>query len=104
MSKKLIGIDLGGTTAKFAILTEAGEIQQKWSIETNISDEGSHIVPDIIASIQHKLELFNMSASDFIGIGMGTPGTVNRENGTVIGAYNLNWKTLQEIKNQLRQL
>jgi glucokinase len=32
---------------------------------------------------------------------MGTPGTVNRENGTVIGAYNLNWKTLQEIKKPI---
>ena len=98
MSKKLIGIDLGGTTAKFAILTESGDIQQKWSIETNINDEGTHIVPEIIASIKHRLELYGMTSEDFIGIGMGTPGTVNRELGTVIGAYNLNWKTLQEIK------
>ena len=101
MSKKLIGIDLGGTTAKFAILSAEGEIQQKWSIQTNISDEGSHIVPDIIASIKHRLELYNMTSEDFSGIGMGTPGTVNRENGTVIGAYNLNWKTLQEIKKPI---
>lgn len=28
MDKKIIGIDLGGTTAKFAILTPEGEIQQ----------------------------------------------------------------------------
>ncbi|MCJ0583940.1 glucokinase, partial [Enterococcus cecorum] len=53
MSKKIIGIDLGGTTVKFAILTLTGEIQQKWSIPTNILDEGSHIVPDIIESINH---------------------------------------------------
>lgn len=39
MDKKIIGIDLGGTTAKFAILTPEGEIQQKWSIDTNILDE-----------------------------------------------------------------
>ena len=45
---KLIGIDLGGTTIKFAIMTATGDIQQKWSIQTNILDEGSHIVPDII--------------------------------------------------------
>ena len=49
MDKKIIGIDLGGTTVKFAILTSEGEIQQKWSIDTNILDEGSHIVPSIIA-------------------------------------------------------
>lgn len=36
MSKKIIGIDLGGTSVKLAILTTEGEIQEKWSIKTNI--------------------------------------------------------------------
>ena len=102
-AKKIIGIDLGGTTAKFAILTQEGDIQQKWSIQTNILDEGSHIVPDIIASINHHLDLYNLSAADFIGIGMGTPGSVDREKGTVVGAYNLNWKTVQPIRQQIEE-
>lgn len=101
MSKKIIGIDLGGTSVKFAILTQEGEIQEKWSIKTNILDEGSHIVPDIIASVQHRLELLNLSAEDFIGIGMGSPGAVDRFEGTVVGAYNLNWKTVQPIKKDI---
>ena len=101
MTKKLLGIDLGGTTVKMAILTETGEVQQKWSIQTNILDEGQHIVPDIIESIAHHLNLYNMSSSDFIGIGMGSPGTVDRHAGTVIGAYNLDWKTLQPVKEQI---
>ena len=101
VSQKLIGIDLGGTTVKFAILTEQGEVQQKWSIVTNINDGGSQIVPEIIASIQHHLDLFQMKASDFIGIGMGTPGTVDRAAGTVVGAYNLNWDTVQPVKEQI---
>lgn len=100
-NKKLIGVDLGGTTIKFAILTAKGEIQQKWSLRTNILDEGSHIVPDIIESINHHIDLYKMSRDQFIGIGMGTPGTVDRDNGTVIGAYNLNWKTLQPVKEQI---
>ncbi|MGO2082493.1 ROK family glucokinase [Vagococcus sp.] len=103
MNKKLIGIDLGGTTAKFAILTEDGEIQQKWSIQTNINDDGKKIVPDIIESIKHRLSLYEMTSDEFIGIGMGTPGTVDREAGTVIGAYNLNWSTLQEIKKPIEE-
>ena len=98
MSQKIIGIDLGGTSIKFAILTTAGEIQEKWSIKTNILDEGSHIVDDMIESIQHRLDLLGLAAADFQGIGMGSPGVVDREKGTVIGAYNLNWKTLQPIK------
>ncbi|MFC6316016.1 ROK family glucokinase [Lapidilactobacillus achengensis] len=90
--KKLIGVDLGGTSIKFAIMTMTGEIQQRWSEETNILDEGAHIIPDIIDSINHHLTMYAMDAADFAGIGMGSPGSVDRDQGTVIGAYNLNWK------------
>lgn len=101
LDKKIIGIDLGGTTAKFAILNQQGEAQAKWSIKTDISKGGANIVPDIIESIKQQLELSQLSTEDFMGIGMGSPGTVNRADGTVIGAYNLNWKTLQPIRQQI---
>ncbi|MCL2676942.1 MAG: ROK family protein, partial [Streptococcaceae bacterium] len=97
MTKKIIGIDLGGTSIKFGILTEDGEVQDKWAISTNILENGKHIVPDIIESIKHRLELYQLSPSDFRGIGMGTPGTVDIERGTVKGAYNLNWEETQEV-------
>ncbi|HIZ70667.1 MAG TPA: ROK family glucokinase [Candidatus Atopostipes pullistercoris] len=103
LDKKVIGIDLGGTTAKCAILNTKGEIQTKWSIETDISEEGSKIVPNLIDSINHQLERFQLTAEDFIGIGMGSPGTVNRVEGTVIGAYNLNWKTMQPVREQIEK-
>ncbi|ULT59005.1 ROK family glucokinase [Neobacillus drentensis] len=101
--KKLIGIDLGGTTVKFAILTEEGEIQQKWSIETDIQNEGKNIVPNIIESIKHRLDLYGLSTDNISGIGMGSPGTVDRAQGTVIGAYNLNWSSLQPVKEQIEK-
>ncbi|MFI3101708.1 ROK family glucokinase [Streptococcus suis] len=100
MSKKIIGIDLGGTSVKLAILTTEGEIQEKWSIKTNILDDGSHIVPDIIDSIKQRFETHGLTKDDFLGVGMGSPGVVDSEAGTVIGAYNLNWKTLQLVKEQ----
>ncbi|BBA92652.1 glucokinase [Streptococcus ruminantium] len=100
MSKKIIGIDLGGTSVKLAILTTEGEIQEKWSIKTDILDEGSHIVPNIITSIKHRFETHGLTKDDFLGVGMGSPGVVDSEAGTVIGAYNLNWKTLQLVKKQ----
>lgn len=99
--EKIIGIDLGGTSIKLAILTQEGEIQQKWSIPTNILDGGSHIVSDIIASIQHQMEQLNLTSKDFLGIGMGSPGVVDRKRGIVVGAYNLNWKSEQEIKTRI---
>ncbi|MCR8688645.1 ROK family glucokinase [Lactococcus petauri] len=97
MANKIIGIDLGGTSIKFGILTLEGEVQDKWAIPTNILSDGKHIVPDIIESINHRLNLYNLDKSDFIGIGMGTPGTVDIEAATVRGAFNLNWADAQEV-------
>lgn len=103
MSKKVIGIDLGGTTIKFAILSDEGVIQTKWSILTDSTEEGARIVPSIIQAIRHHLNLYRMTADDFIGIGMGTPGAVDFVNGTVTGAYNLNWKTTQFLKKEIEE-
>lgn len=97
MTNKIIGIDLGGTSIKFGILTLEGEVQDKWSIPTNILEDGKHIVPDIIASINHRIDLYKLDKSDFVGIGMGTPGTVNIKKGTVKAAFNLNWGNTQEV-------
>ncbi|MCW6683082.1 ROK family glucokinase [Aerococcaceae bacterium NML160702] len=98
MAKKILGIDLGGTSVKMAIISLEGEILEKWTIATNILEEGKHIVPGIIQSIQEHMERYQLSKEDFLGIGMGSPGKVDAERGTVIGAYNLNWRTLQPIK------
>ncbi|KXT76777.1 ROK family glucokinase [Streptococcus sp. DD12] len=97
MAKKLLGIDLGGTTIKFGIVTLQGEVQEKWAIATNTLDDGKHIVPDIVAAIKHRLDLYGMTAADFAGIGMGSPGAVDRSAKTVSNAYNLNWEDRQEI-------
>lgn len=103
MTKKIIGIDLGGTTVKFAILTSEGDIQQKWSLITDTTENGSRIVPAIVESINEQLEKYQLTPDDFIGIGMGSPGTVDRKAGTVIGAYNLNWKTSQPVKKIIEE-
>ncbi|WP_105955956.1 ROK family glucokinase [Apilactobacillus quenuiae] len=103
MVRKLIGIDLGGTTTKLAFLTDSGEILDKWAITTDVSANGSKIVPNIIKSITQKMENSDHKIDDFVGIGMGTPGSVDLANGTVVGAYNLNWKTTQNIKDQIEQ-
>ena len=102
-ANKLIGIDLGGTTTKMAFLKMSGEIINKWSIKTDKSDHGSHIVPNIIKSINNEITKTNHTKQEFIGIGMGTPGTVDRKKGTVYGAYNLNWATKQPVKAQIEK-
>lgn len=102
MAKSLIGIDLGGTTTKIAFVTHDGEITQKWSIPTDVSENGKHIVPNIITSLKKTMTDSGYTKDQFMGIGMGTPGAVDIENGTVIGAYNLNWTTTQRVRDQIQ--
>ncbi len=44
MTKKIIGVDLGGTSVKLAILDVLGNIEAQWSIPTDISDNGKKIL------------------------------------------------------------
>lgn len=103
MDKKLIGIDLGGTSVKIAILSRDGQIEQLWSIPTNIADEGAHIVSDIISSIQETLLANKLTENDILGIGMGSPGQIDYQKGTVTGAYNLGWATEQDIQSRFEK-
>lgn len=103
MKDKLIGIDLGGTSTKFAVISKSGDVIDKWSIKTDISENGSNIVHNIIESINNKLDELGLNHDEFLGIGMGSPGSVNRKEGTVVGAYNLNWRTVQPVRELIEQ-
>ncbi|MDT6980831.1 ROK family glucokinase [Levilactobacillus zymae] len=103
MARNLIGIDLGGTTTKMAFITVDGEILTKWSIPTETHDDGSHIIPNIIKSINEHITSSEFTTADFLGIGMGVPGPVDIENGTVLFAVNLNWKTRQRVRDQIQE-
>ena len=103
MTKKIIGVDLGGTSVKIAILDVLGNIEDQWSIPTDISDNGKNIVSDIIRSIQEYLLENSLSLGDIKGIGMGSPGKIDFEKGTVTGAYNLGWSKEQNIREQFEE-
>lgn len=96
MSKYCFGADIGGTTVKLGWLTVEGELLDKWQIPTRKEDNGSHILPDIVASVNEKIAEKNIDKSDVIGIGMCVPGPVD-DKGTVYKAVNLGWDVFNVI-------
>ena len=92
MEKMLLGVDLGGTTTKLALITTYGEIISKWEIATDKSENGKFITMNIAKAIDAKLEELNEPKSKVLGIGMGAPGPVNFSNGSIYEAVNLGWK------------
>ncbi|MGL5042077.1 MAG: ROK family glucokinase [Culicoidibacterales bacterium] len=89
MKKKLIGIDIGGTTIKIAFLAWNGEIISKWEIPTDISNKGLRILNDIKESINQKIVDLSMSKTDFHAVGVGVPGPVQLNVGYLPIAVNL---------------
>ena len=43
MSKKCVGIDIGGTTVKLGIFEESGVLVEKWEIPTRKENGGAYI-------------------------------------------------------------
>jgi glucokinase len=89
---RLIGIDIGGTSIKFALKDDAGTIEKKWSIPTNIAEKGKDIPKEICASIRMTLE--DAGLATVKGIGIGVPGPISPDGKTVVQAVNLDWKDL----------
>ncbi len=99
--KYCVGIDIGGTTVKMALFTEAGEMMDKWEIVTHTENEGVTILADVAASVLEKLESNYILKSDVIGCGIGVPAPVS-EAGIVNGSANLGWK-YKEVKKEAEE-
>lgn len=84
------GVDVGGTTVKLGLLTQEGELVEKWEIPTRIQEEGRAILPDIAAAIEACLTRHGIEKAAVLGIGIGVPGPVN-DAGLVNRCVNLNW-------------
>lgn len=89
---RLIGIDIGGTSIKFALMDDAGTIEKKWSIPTNIAEKGKDIPKEICDSIRTTLEDARLATVK--GIGIGVPGPISPDGKMVVQAVNLDWKDL----------
>lgn len=93
MSRKCIGIDIGGTTVKLGMFEQDGTLLEKWEIPTRKENGGAHILEDIAAAIKKKAAERGLSTADFEGAGMGLPGPV-LEDGHVEFCVNLGWKAM----------
>ena len=55
MEKYCFGIDVGGTTVKCGLFTVAGDVLDKWEIETSTENNGERILPDIAKAAGAKV-------------------------------------------------
>lgn len=96
-AKWLIGLDLGGTNIVVGVLPiDGGEVLALRTLPTE-SHRGAKFVVDRMISmveeaIREVIETHGGSRSDFAGVGIGSPGPLDRATGTVINTPNLGWR------------
>lgn len=77
--KKAIGIDLGGTSIYGAVINEKGQILKKTERKTPSHQGKMEVIESIIKVIDQ------LWSSDILGIGIGSPGTIDSNQGKVLG-------------------
>mgnify|MGYP001611821883 CR=1 FL=1 len=93
----IIGLDLGGTKVSAGALSQDGQRTAGLrSIETQAELGAEGVVDRIIGLIEDvilgAMQETGATRRDFIGIGIGAPGPLDRKNGVVIVAPNLGWR------------
>jgi glucokinase len=93
----IVGVDLGGTKIMVGALSEDGSHHYGMRSIPTHAEQGSDVVVDrIVGAIEgvilDTIAETNAARKDFVGIGMGAPGPLDRDRGIVVVAPNLGWR------------
>jgi glucokinase len=93
----IVGIDLGGTNIAAGVMPIDGTREIAMRMVPTRAEEGAEavvdrigaLIEDVIAQTQHETRA---ERGDFLGVGIGSPGPLDRARGVVIVTPNLGWR------------
>ena len=105
----IVGVDLGGTNIVAGAMPEDGSREIAIRTEPTRADQGAESVVDRIARmidtvIAETIAETGAKRDDFAGVGIGSPGPLDRERGIVIVTPNLGWRNFplrDEVSNRV---
>jgi len=104
VKRYIIGIDLGGTNLKCALLDEHLKIKAKSSFSTKSFDNQQKLICGIADAINNFILNQGLTRFSILGIGIGVPGPVDALKGIVHFLPNIpGWKEVQ-LKKILQQI
>ena len=93
-----LGIDLGGTNIVAAVVNEKYEIISEAKNPTLCPRPWKEILDDVAKTALEAAKMANLEMSDFPFVGIGSPGVISVETGTVIAAVNLGFENVPLTK------
>lgn len=104
MKRYAIGVDLGGTYTKLALVDGRGRLFYKASLRTADYSAKDELIDAIVYEIERILKKARLSFKGLLGIGIGVPGLVDFERGfiyyltNVRGWDNVSLKKILEVR------
>lgn len=76
-----LGVDLGGTNTKFALVREGGEVLESNAIPTKAMRKPEEVAHDIAQEVERLLQIAREQERDIPALGIGIPGRIDWEEG-----------------------
>ena len=100
-----VGVDLGGTNLRIAALSGEGQLLEKVTLGTKVAFGSDHVINEMCDAIQH-LSVKYKETGKFLGAGIGVPGIIDMQTGTLRKSANLpgweDYPVRAEIERRLR--
>ena len=87
---QVLGIDIGGTSIKGALVNENGNLNKSFSLMIDKKLNQIDQIKSLILKIRETYQ-----DNEFDGIGLGIPGAVNPTTGIILFSNNLKWENLE---------
>ena len=93
----IVGVDIGGTKLSVGVVPAEGGTPRALTSEATRPERGGVDVVDrvcamIRGSVTRLIEEEGVREGNIVGIGIGSPGPLNRQSGVVINTPNLGWQ------------
>lgn len=89
MTRKFVGVDLGGTNLRAAVVDEDHKVLSKFECPTLAEEDREAVIKRLVDGITEAVELSGDKMSSIAAIGMGVPGPLNQDTGLVYRLTNM---------------
>lgn len=91
-ASRRLGIDIGGTSIKAGTVNQENEIIGRAAVPTDAGRPWQTVAQDIVKAAQLALQDAGHTEKECLSLGVGCPGTIDAQSGTVVYSNNLHWK------------
>jgi glucokinase len=95
MGRTVIGVDLGGTNLRTALLSARGDVLDRYKVSTHAAEGWRKVVDRLVHDISLQRANASKRGLTVEAVGVGTPGVIQVETGVVVKSPNFpDWNNL----------